>query len=162
VAGDLLVIRPGDQILVDGPVVGDGRLEVDESLLTGEADPVSKRAGDWLYSGSFCLSGSAYYQAEKVGTASVANQLTAEARAFRRVSTPLQRQINLIIQVMLMVAIFFELLVVLNSWLHPIPIVKSVEMAVVVIGIVPKGLLLATSVAYALPGCPAHTSYHPC
>jgi cation-transporting ATPase E len=150
VAGDLLVVRPGDQIVVDGPVVGDSRLEVDESLLTGEADPVSKRAGDWLYSGSFCLSGSAYYLAEKVGAASVANQLTAGARAFRRVSTPLQRQINLIIQVMLLVAIFFELLVVLNSWIHPIPLVKSVEMAVVVIGIVPKGLLLATSVAYAL------------
>jgi cation-transporting P-type ATPase E len=150
VVGDLLVVRPGDQIVVDAPIVGDSRLEVDESLLTGEADPVSKRAGDWLYSGSFCLSGSAYYQAEKVGASSVANQLSAEARAFRRVSTPLQRQINLIIQVMLLVAIFFELLVLLNSWIHPVPLVKSVEMAVVVIGIVPKGLLLATSVAYAL------------
>src|SRR5215471_9897048 len=150
VAGDLLVVRPGDQIVVDGPIVNDSRLEVDESLLTGEADPVSKRTGDWLYSGSFCLSGSAYYEAEKVGASSVANQLTTEARAFRRVSTPLQRQINLIIQVMLLVAIFFELLVVLNSWIHPIPLVKSVEMAVVVIGIVPKGLILATSVAYAL------------
>lgn len=150
VADDLLMVRPGDQIVVDGPVVGDSRLEVDESLLTGEADPVSKRAGDWLYSGSFCLSGSAYYQAEKVGAASVANQLTAGARAFRRVYTPLHRQINLIIQVMLLVAIFFELLLVLNAWIHPIPLVKSVDMAVVVIGIVPKGLLLATSVAYAL------------
>ena len=150
VAGDLLVVRPGDQIMVDGPVVGDSYLEVDESLLSGEADPVSKSAGDWLYSGSFCLSGGAYYRAEKVGAASVANQLTAGARAFRRVSTPLQRQINLIIQVMLLVAIFFELLVALNAWIHPFPLVKSIEMAVVVIGIVPKGLLLATSVAYAL------------
>lgn len=150
VVGDLLVVRVGDQIVVDGPIVGDGRLEVDESLLSGEADPISKRAGDWLYSGSFCLSGGAYYRAEKVGAASVANQFTAGARAFRRVSTPLQRQINLIIQVMLLVAVFFELLVVLNAWLHPLPLVKSVEMAVVVIGIVPQGLLLATSVAYAL------------
>src|SRR6185437_4054717 len=150
VVGDLLVVRTGDQIVVDGPVVGDGRLEVDESLLSGEANPISRRAGDWLSSGSFCLSGSAYYQAEKVGTASVANQLTAGARAFRRVSTPTQRQINLIIQVMLLVAVFFELLVVLNAWIHPLPIVKRVEMAVVIIGIVPQGLLLATSVAYAL------------
>jgi cation-transporting ATPase E len=80
----------------------------------------------------------------------MANQLTASARAFRRVYTPLQRQINLIIQAMLLVAIFFELLLVLNAQIHPLPLVKSVEMAVVVIGIVPKGLLLATSVAYAL------------
>lgn len=150
VAGDLLVVRVGDQIVVDGPVVGDGRIEVDESLLSGEADPITKHSGDWLYSGSFCLSGGTYYQAEKVGAASVANFLASGARAFRRVSTPLQRQINLIIQVMLLVAVFFELLVVLNAWIHPLPLVKSVEMAVVVIGIVPKGLLLATSVAYAL------------
>src|SRR5215472_12978794 len=125
VVGDLLVVRPGDQIVVDGPVVGDGRLEVDESLLTGESDPISKHAGDVLYSGSFCLSGSAYYQAEKVGAASVANQLTAGARTFRRVSTPLQGHIDLIIQVMLLVAVFFETLVVLNAWIHPLPLVKS-------------------------------------
>jgi cation-transporting P-type ATPase E len=68
VVGDLLVVRPGDQILVDGPIVDDGRLEVDESLLTGESDPISKHMGDWLYSGSFCVSGSAYYRAEKVGS----------------------------------------------------------------------------------------------
>lgn len=147
---DLLAIRAGDQVLVDGPIVDDGRLEVDESLLTGEADPVSKRTGDMLYSGSFCLSGSAYYQAEKVGTQSVANQLTVSARAFRRVYTPLQRQINVIIQVMLLVAIFFEILLVISSQMNHVPLVKSVEMAVVIIGIVPKGLLLATSVAYAL------------
>ena len=150
VVGDLLVVRPGDQMVVDGQIIEGGRLEVDEALLSGESDPVSKRTGDWLYSGSFCLSGRAYYRAEKVGAQSVANQLTAGARAFRRVYTPLQRQINLIIQVMLLVAIFFELLLVMNSWLHPIPLVKSVEMAVVIIGIVPKGLLLATSVTYAL------------
>ena len=104
VMGDLLAVRPGDQVVVDGPVVESGRLEVDESLLTGESDPVSKRTGDWLYSGSFCLSGSAYYGAEKACAESMANQLTTGARAFRRVYTPLQRQINLIIQVMLLVA----------------------------------------------------------
>lgn len=150
VTGDLLVVRPGDQIVVDGPLVGTGRLEVDESLLTGESDPVSKRAGDMLYSGSFCISGSACYQAEKVGAKSVANQLTAGARAFRRVYTPLQRQINMIIQAMLLVAIFLELLLAIDAQIHHTPLVKSVEMAVVIIGIVPKGLLLATSVAYAL------------
>ncbi len=147
---DLLAIRSGDQVLVDGPIVGDGRLEVDESLLTGEADPVSKRAGDMLYSRSFCLTGRAYYQADKVGAQSVANQLTASARAFRRVYTPLQQQINVIIQVMLLVAIFFEILLVISSQINHAPLVKSVEMAVVILGIVPKGLLLAASVAYAL------------
>ena len=150
VMGDILVVRPGDQIVVDGPLVGGGQLEVDESLLTGESDPISRRAGDMLYSGSFCISGSACYQAEKVGAKSVANQLTAGARAFRRVYTPLQRQINMIIQAMLLVAIFLEILLVIGAQINHTPLVKSVEMAVVTIGIVPKGLLLATSVAYAL------------
>src|SRR5215469_16435260 len=150
VLGDLLVVRPGDQIVVDGPLAGAGRLAVYDSLLTVESHPVSKHVGETLYSGSFCISGSACYRAEKVGAKSVANQLTAGARAFRRVYTPLQRQINMVIQAMLLVAIFLELLLAIDSQIHHIPLVKSVEMAVVIIGIVPKGLLLATSVAYAL------------
>jgi cation-transporting P-type ATPase E len=150
VVGDLLVVRPGDQLVVDGPVVSDGRLEVDESLLSGESEPVQKQRGDWLYSGSFCVSGSAHYLAEKVGSLSVANQLAAGARAFRRVYTPLQRQINVILQAMLLVAIFLEILLALAVQDNRISLVDSVKMAVVIIGIVPKGLLLATSVAYAL------------
>ncbi len=82
---DILVARPGDQIVVGGPVVDNGCLEVDESLLTGESDPITKCTGDRLYSGSFCVSGSACYRAEQVGTQSVASQLTVGARAFRRV-----------------------------------------------------------------------------
>jgi cation-transporting ATPase E len=150
VIGDLVVVHPGDQIVVDGPVASDERLEVDESLLSGESDLVPKRKGDWLYSSSFCTSGRACYQAEKVGTQSFASQLTEGARAFRRVNTPLQRQINLILQAMLLVAIFFEILLVLAVQDNRISLVDSVKMAVVIIGIVPKGLLLATSVAYAL------------
>src|SRR5919205_191105 len=95
VVGDLLLVRPGDQIVVDGPVVGESTMNADESLLTGESDLVSKRTGDTAYSGSFCVNGSAYYQAEKVGTNSVASQLTTGARSFRRVYTPLQKRISL-------------------------------------------------------------------
>ncbi|WP_239651451.1 hypothetical protein [Neosynechococcus sphagnicola] len=76
VVGDLLPLRPGDQILVDGQVVGEKRMEVDESLLTGESDLIPKEKGDGVYSGSFCVSGSGYYRAEKVGTATTAYQLT--------------------------------------------------------------------------------------
>jgi cation-transporting P-type ATPase E len=150
VVGDTLVLRPGDQVVVDGRVIDDARLEVDESLLSGESEPVVKQRGDWLYSGSFCTSGSASYLAEKVGAGSVASQLAVGARAFRRAYTPLQRQINLILQVMLLVAVFFEILLVLAVRDNRVSLVDSVKMAVVVIGIVPKGLLLATSVAYAL------------
>src|SRR5918998_4276293 len=84
VVGDVVRVRGGDQIVVDGRVVGEGHLEMDESLLTGEPDLIPKRAGDALLSGSFCVSGDALYEAEKVGAESFANRLTSTAREFRR------------------------------------------------------------------------------
>lgn len=150
VVDDILVMRPGEQVVVDGPLVSESRLEMDESLLTGESDVIPKRRGDCLYSGSFCVSGSGYYRAEQVGQQSLATQLTSGARAFRRVYTPLQQAINLIIRVSLLVALFCELLLVMGSTLNHLPLVAGVRMTVVIVGIIPKGLLLATSVAYAL------------
>src|SRR5690606_19067128 len=93
VLGDLLELDPGDQVLVDGEVVGDGVITVDESLLTGESDHVTKRAGDAVYSGSFCMTGSALYEAQAVGGDSLAHGMTAGARRFRTVMTPVQRQV---------------------------------------------------------------------
>src|SRR5260221_2597486 len=88
VVGDLLVVRPGDQIVVDGRLVGQGWIEADESLLTGQSDLVRKRAGDPVSSGSFCVNGSAVYEAEQVGAQSTAYKLTAGARMFPRASFP--------------------------------------------------------------------------
>jgi cation-transporting ATPase E len=150
VIDDILVVRPGDQMVVDGVVVGDGRMEVDESLLTGESDLISKRTGDAVYSGSFCVTGSASYQAIQVGAKTVANKLTVGARAFRRMYTPLQHDINVFIQAILLVALFFELLLVVDALFSHFILVQSVKMAVVIFGIVPKGLILAISLAYAL------------
>ena len=150
VVDDLLVIHPGDQIVVDGPIVGAGRLEVDESLLTGESNLVTKHEGDMLYSGTFCVTGSASYRAEKVGVHSMAGTLTARARAYREMYTPLQREINLLIRVLLFIALFLELLLVAASIVSFIPIVETVRMAMVIIGIVPNGLFLSISMAYAL------------
>ncbi len=150
VVGDVLQVRPGDQIVVDGPILQTHRLDVNESLLTGESDLVAKQQGDRLYSGSFCVNGSALYQAEKVGRQSVAYELTAGARAFRRIYTPLQRNINLVIRVMLLLALFFELLLLLGALVNQLPTVETFKMAVVIIGLVPNGLFLAISVAYAL------------
>ena len=61
-----------------------GRMDMDESLLTGESDLDPQAAGDAVYSGSFCVTGSALLRGERVGAASIANQLTAGARAFRQ------------------------------------------------------------------------------
>lgn len=149
VLGDLLVIRPGDQIVLDG-YVRDGDAQVDESLLTGESDLVRKGEGAEVYSGSFCVTGVLTYQATKVGKDSLAYQITAGARAFRRVLTPLQRQINLAIRMILGIVVLFQLLVVISAVLEDLPFVDSVRMSVVVAGLIPNGLFVAVAIAYAL------------
>jgi cation-transporting P-type ATPase E len=150
VVDDVLIVSPGDQIVVDGPIIGEGRVEVDESLLTGESDPVTKQEGDRLYSGTFCIAGQACYRAEHVGVQSVAGALTVGARAYHATYTPLERDINLIVRTLLLVAIFLEVLLIAASIVSVIPIVETVRMAMVIIGIVPNGLFLSISVAYAL------------
>ena len=150
VRGDLLMVGPGDQIVVDGAVGGGGTMEVDESQLTGESDLVRKRDGDQVFSGSFCVTGSAHYEAQRIGAASFANQVTAGARAERRVLTPLQREINGMIRLMILVAGFLMVVLTVSAVAYRTPFVELVQHLVVVIGLVPQGLLLAIVVAYAL------------
>ena len=150
VQGDLLILRPGDQVVADGPIIGDGRVEINELLLTGESDPITKQSGDWLYSGTYCLSGMASYRAENVGTQSMAGEFTTKARTFRRILTPLQRQLTVIIQSLLFVALYIETILILIALANQTPVVETVRMSVIVVGIVPIGLFLASSVAYAM------------
>ncbi|MDE5069557.1 MAG: HAD-IC family P-type ATPase [Trichodesmium sp. St4_bin8_1] len=150
VVGDILVVHSGDQIVVDGQVVGKGQIEVDESLLTGESDLVPKQAGQPVYSGSFCVSGTTYYEAQKVGTESFAYQLTVSARAFRQIYTPLQQEINLVIRVFLLLSCFLWILVSINWYFGFYKFVDTVQYAAVIAGLVPSGLYLAITLAYTL------------
>jgi cation-transporting P-type ATPase E len=150
VLGDLLVVQPGDQILVDGQVVGEGRLEVDESLLTGESDLVVKQADSTVYSGSFCVSGTACYETYKVGTDTLAFKLMAGARAFRRSATPLQVEINVVIRVFMLISCFLWTLVGISFFSSSYSLTEIVQRAAVVAGLVPAGLLLAITLAYGL------------
>jgi cation-transporting P-type ATPase E len=148
VLGDILVCRAGDQILVDGEIVGDGRLDVDESLLTGESDLIPKLESDKVYSGSFCITGSACYLAQKVGSETVAYKLVTGARAFRQVYTPLQQEINLIIRALLLLACFLWILVGISFVSKAYSLSDIVQHAAVVAGLVPSGLLIAITLAY--------------
>jgi cation-transporting ATPase E len=152
VRGDLLVVRPGEQILVDGRVVGPGEMRVDESLLTGESDPVPKRRGDAVASGSFCVAGSAVYEAERVGAHSTAQQITVRARAFRAMQTPLQREIGLVIRVMVVVVAALGAQVAYESWkgTDGLPLVEHVRAAAVIAALVPQGLAFMVTVTYAM------------
>ena len=150
VLGDLLRVQPGDQVVVDGPMVGEGRMEVDESLLTGESDLVTKHPGDELMSGSFCMTGGGYYEAARVGLDSFANKLTAKATAYKRELTPLQKQVVQIVRVLLIVVIVFEILVWARNIIGGIPFVESVRMSTVILALIPNGLVLSIALTYAL------------
>jgi cation-transporting ATPase E len=150
VRGDLLTVSAGDQIIVDGRVVGEGRAELDESQVTGEADRIAKAAGDAVFSGSYVVAGSLRYVAEQVGAASLANQITAGARSEKREQTPLQRQVNVLVRVFLLIVLFIEVVLVLNAFVQTRSLVESVQGATAAAGLIPNGLFLSISVAYAI------------
>ncbi|MFM7424689.1 MAG: HAD-IC family P-type ATPase, partial [Elainella sp.] len=150
VRGDILLVQPGDQIVVDGQIVGAGRIEVDESLLTGESDLIPKQQSDLVYSGSFCVSGMACYEAEKVGTETVAYRLMSGARAFRRSLTPLQVEINVVIRIFMLLACFLWALVGISFLSSSYSPTEIVQRFAVIAGLVPAGLLLAITLAYGL------------
>ena len=98
VADDLLVLKAGDQIVVDGVVVSAVGLDIDESLLTGESDAVTKAQDDEVMSGSFVSSGSGLYRATAVGADSYAAKLADEARVFKLADSELRRGVNTILR----------------------------------------------------------------
>lgn len=150
VKGDVIRVSAGDQIVVDGVMVGEGSLEMDEALLTGEPDLIRKQAGDSLFSGSFCVTGSGYFEAEKVGAESFANQLTATARQFQTTLTPLQQNVNLVVRLVMLVVAVISIIILGAAMLEGLSTVRLVQVAAVLSGQVPYGLFLMIVVAYAL------------
>ncbi len=150
VRGDIVVLRAGDQVVVDGIIVGEGHVEVDESLITGESDAVPKSKGDHVLSGSYVLTGFALFVVRRVGAKSFANTISAEARTFSIARTPLQRDVDFVIRVLMMIALFFGLLLGFSALLSNIPLMRSVQMATVFAGLVPNGLFFMVIVAYAM------------
>ena len=150
VLGDVVQVGPGDQIVVDGIMVGDGVLEVDESLLTGESDSIRKRAGDRLLSGSFCVTGTGYLEAEKVGAESFANKLSATARTFRVTQTPLQRRVDFVVRLQTLVVAIISVIILGAALIEGLSTVRLVQAAAVLSGQVPYGLFLITVVSYAI------------
>ena len=115
-------------MIADGVVVGAGEADFDESLLTGEADAAPKRAGDPVYSGSFVISGKVHYEAQKVGVESFANKLAAGARQFAREVTPLQREVNLFVRILLLLVLYFGVLIAVQYFLSGgVTLLQSVQ-----------------------------------
>ncbi|GGY26924.1 cation-translocating P-type ATPase [Streptomyces djakartensis] len=152
VLDDLLEIGPGDKVVVDGLCVEADGLEIDESLLTGEADPVVKHPGDQVMSGSFVVAGGGAFQATKVGREAYAAQLAEEASRFTLVQSELRSGISTILKYVTWMMIPTAIgLVVSQLFVKENGFDDSVVRTVGgIVPMVPEGLVLLTSVAFAI------------
>jgi len=152
VLDDVIEIGPGDQIVVDGDVLEENNLEVDESLLTGEADSIAKDAGDKVMSGSFVVAGSGAYRATKVGREAYAAKLADEASKFTLVKSELRSGINKILRFITyllwpagLLTIYTQLFTTDVGWRRAV-----LAMVGALVPMVPEGLVLMTSIAFAV------------
>ncbi|MFG2791552.1 HAD-IC family P-type ATPase [Streptomyces sp. NPDC048419] len=152
VLDDLLEIGPGDKAVVDGVCVEADGLEIDESLLTGEADPVVKRPGDPIMSGSFVVAGGGAFKATKVGRAAYAAQLAEEASRFTLVHSELRSGISTILKYVTWMMIPTAIGLVISQFVVKQHGFKDSVARTVggIVPMVPEGLVLLTSVAFAI------------
>ncbi|MFF9377069.1 HAD-IC family P-type ATPase [Streptomyces griseoluteus] len=152
VLDDLVEIGPGDKIVVDGVCAEADGLEVDESLLTGEADPVVKQPGEQVMSGSFVVAGGGAFQATRVGREAYAAQLAEEASRFTLVHSELRSGISTILKYVTWMMVPAALgLVVTQLVVKSNDFKGSVARTIGgIIPMVPEGLVLLTSVAFAI------------
>ena len=151
VLDDLIFLKTGDQVPADVKVL-EGTVEVNESLLTGESDNLSKNRGDELFSGSFVTSGEACCQVIHVGKDNYASQITSEAKEFKRHNSELRNSLNAILKVISIIIVpigamlFYKQYVIVGDTLKD----SVVNMVAAVLGMIPEGLVLLTSVALTL------------
>ncbi len=152
VQDDVLELRPGDQVPVDGVVLTADGLELDEALLTGEADSVAKQDGDKVLSGSAVVAGTGRVQATGVGGAAYAARIQAQARRFSLIRSELQQGTNQILRMMTWVMVPVALLLVLSLFFRSHDSLPDAvrESAAGVTGMVPEGLVLLTSLAFTM------------
>ena len=152
VLDDIIELGPGDQVVVDGEIVEEANLEIDESLLTGEADPITKGTGDAVMSGSFVVAGAGAYRATRVGPQAYAAKLAEEASKFTLVKSELRNGINRILRFITyllvpagLLTIYTQLFTTRADWRQSV-----LRMVGALVPMVPEGLVLMTSLAFAV------------
>ncbi|WP_225993911.1 HAD-IC family P-type ATPase [Actinomadura rudentiformis] len=151
VLDDLIVLGSGDKIVVDGTVAASHGLEVDESLLTGEADAVSKTPGDEVRSGSFVVAGGGTFTAEKVGREAYAARLVEEASRFSLSHSELMAGINRFLKYVTWLIIPTAILLFISQFRTSLGFGEAIVGAVAgVVTMIPEGLVLMTSIAFAV------------
>jgi cation-transporting P-type ATPase E len=151
VLDDVIELGSGDKVVVDGLVLDADALEIDESLLTGESDPVVKRAGDQVLSGSFVVAGSGLYRATKVGRDAYAARLAEEASKFTLVNSELRNGINKILRFITYLLVPAGVLTIYNQLAGDQALPDALRgMVAALVPMVPEGLVLLTSIAFAV------------
>ena len=150
VQDDLVLLRSGDQVVADGPVIWDFA-EIDESINTGETRSVRCGPGDELESGAFCTGGSCYYRAQRVGAESRAIRETADARRLTRSETPLQLRFRRILRVLMVATVILGALLLISFTVNDREIGDAIKSVIATAtSVVPEGLLLGFTVAFAV------------
>lgn len=153
VRGDVVALRPGDQVSADGPLLACENLEVDESNLTGESDAVAKSVGDGVSSGTAVVAGTGWYRAEVVGPGATAQKLAAEAKVFTRAHSEVQHSTNVLLRwltwivlVMLPISAWSQWRAVGDQGWQSVVLRTAAGM----VGLVPEGLVVLTTLAFLL------------
>ncbi len=159
VLDDIIILETGNQVPADC-ILAEGSVEVNESLLTGESIAIKKSIGDTLYAGSFIASGSGKFRVDKVGKDTYLEKLTAKAKKYKRPNSELMNSTKLIIKcitiLIIPIAIGSFLIALHNpvpdeAWIFPAEVNSALKRTcTVVIGMIPSGMLLLTSVALAM------------
>lgn len=151
VLDDVIELSSGDQIVADGLVIDGAGLEIDEALLTGESKPVVKAPDDSVMSGSVCVAGSGLMRVTAVGEEAYARRLASEARQFRRAPSELRRATDRIIKTTAILIVPVAALLLSRRWptSHDLHVVVP-ETVAALVGMIPQGLVLLTSIAFAV------------
>lgn len=152
VVDDIVVFRAGNQICADA-IVEAGEVQVNESLLTGESDEITKKRGDRLMSGSFVISGSCHARLDKVGADSYISQLTLEAKAMQKgEQSEMIRSLDKLVKVVGIALIPIGIILFVQSYFfnHDSFRQSIISMVAAVLGMIPEGLYLLASVALAV------------
>jgi len=152
VIDDVIVLGTGHQLVVDGVILSSDGLEIDESLLTGEADPVDKVIGDQAMSGSFVVAGSGCFQATRIGKDSFAAGMTEQAKKFHLTNSELRDSMNHFIKIISYLLLPVGLLLMVSQVFRAqIPLNDAIRGTIAgVVTMVPEGLVLLTSIAMAI------------
>ena len=151
VVDDLIFLKAGEQVPADAKIL-EGNLEVNESLLTGEADNLPKNQGDELFSGSFVTAGQACCQIIHVGSDNYASRITSEAKEFKRHNSELRNSLNAILKVISIIIVPLGAMLFYKQYYFVGDSIRDsvVNMVAAVLGMIPEGLVLLTSVALTL------------